>query len=161
MGLGDLAGSGVHKGPCRVWGPWRILPGLGVFISAVSTPSPVGDRLPPKAAGSGQPLWGRAPSLSEPHFPLGGVPKTPGRQGAGGTVPHAGAWVQPSRAPMQASVGESSGLGVAPLPPFPDSGFSCGPCTPAGAESRRGLVLTTASAPLPPTELDFWDRFDD
>lgn len=95
----------MHEGPCRVWGPQRIMPGLRVFIGECAVSIPSLESPPQKVAGSGQPLWGRAPSLFEHRCPPEGDPKTLGQQDTGGTEPHTGTRVQPSQVPVQASVG--------------------------------------------------------
>lgn len=160
--LAELGGGGGEfGGPSRVWEPpwaWETLQGLGSREDLVRSggvyrgiccqhPQPTlgfrGSRF--RAATLGQdPFSVPVPS----HWPLGRVPETLGQQDAAGTVPHAGAWLQVSCAPVQVSVGESSRLGVTPLPPSPDSDFGSRLCTPTGAESRRGLVLAMAPAPF-------------
>jgi len=109
----------------------------------------------------GQPLWGRAPSLSEPHCPPGGVPETLGQQDAGGTVPHAGAWVQPPCAPVQASVGDQGGSG-SPHCHHPRTVISAPSCaSPRGQRAEGDWSSRWPRHRLPPAELDFWDCFDD
>lgn len=79
--LGDPAGSenphGVGR-PCRFWGAQGTLQSLGSLEDLARSggvyrgiccwhPQPIlGPPAPPPAAGSGQPLWGRAPSPSQP-----------------------------------------------------------------------------------------------
>lgn len=111
LGEGDPGGPwgfGVLEGPCRVGGPgvcsevggpsrvweppqgWETLQGLGsledlaggVYRGVCCQHPQCGVTSPPKAAGLGQPLWGRAPSLSKPHCPptSGEVPEMLGQQ---------------------------------------------------------------------------------
>ncbi|XP_040441568.1 TMF-regulated nuclear protein 1 [Falco naumanni] len=171
IGLGDPVESGVHRAPRQGLGSlWDLAKSGGVWNLLSAPPAHSGVTPSPVAAASGQPLWGRAPWLPEPRCPPGwGVPETLGQQDSGGTVPHAVARVQPSHAPVPASGGgwggERAGSASPHCHPL-DGDFGSGLCTPAGAESRRGLVLTGAPHPgaphrLPPTELDFGDCFDD
>lgn len=145
----EVVGDTEVGGPSRVLGPWRILPGLEVFVgeSAISTPSPAWGHLPPEGSRFRTASMGQGPVPVQAPLP-GRVLRMLWQQDTGGTVPHAGTSVQLSCAPVQTSMGESSRLGVTPLSLSLDSDSGSRLCTLLGADNRRGLVLTMASAPF-------------
>lgn len=141
--MGNPAGSGVHEGPCRVWGPQRIMPGLRVFIGecAVSTPSlesppPQGSRFRAAAMGQG-PFPVRTP------LPPRRRPQDPGPAGHWwDRTPH---WDSGAAftGPCASLSGDRGGAGSLRFR-GPWTVISTLDHAPCGAASRRGLVLTTA-----------------
>lgn len=165
VSLGDPAGSGNPHGlgrPCRVWGPGRILSGLGVFIgeSAVSTPSPLWGS---EAAGSGQPLWGRTPSLSLslPTGPWEGSPRPWASKMLLGLCLTLGLGCRFHVPLCKSQWGNQAGSASLHCH-HPQTVILAPDCAPPrGQKAEEDWSSQWHRHCLPPTKLDFWDCFDD
>lgn len=127
MELGDPSGSGVLGGSYWLWGQQK-----GTCCQQ-----------PSKAAGSEQPLWGRAPSPGMPQSPVG----TQQDNGGDPASHHSpGARFHPERAPHK-PWSKQEGWGL-PRIHHLQTGISASGFNSAEAESRRGLLLAVTPTPF-------------